>query len=76
MKKNSEGEKAKSLEETLAELERIVQELEKGQLPLDASLEKFETGVGLYQACRKSLVAAEKKIKILSDGLKEETWEE
>ncbi len=76
MKKTTETGKEKGLEETLAELEKIVAELEKGQLPLDASLEKFENGVKLYQSCRKSLLAAEKKIKVLTESLKEETWEE
>ncbi len=64
------------LEESLANLEKIVQELEKGQLGLDESLKKFETGVKLYRSCRESLSDAEKKIKVLTDDLKEEEWEE
>ncbi|MBY0517727.1 MAG: exodeoxyribonuclease VII small subunit [Bacteriovoracaceae bacterium] len=64
------------LEESLTNLEKIVQELEKGQLGLDESLKKFETGVKLYRSCRESLSDAEKKIKILTDDLKEEEWEE
>lgn len=65
-----------ALEDSLLKLEKIVQELEKGQLGLDESLSRFETGVKLYQSCRKSLQEAEKKIKVLTDGLKEVPWEE
>jgi exodeoxyribonuclease VII small subunit len=64
------------LEESLTNLEKIVQELEKGQLGLDESLKKFETGVKLYRSCRESLSDAERKIKVLTDDLKEEEWEE
>ena len=64
------------LEESLTNLEKIVQELEKGQLGLDESLKKFETGVKLYRSCRETLSDAEKKIKVLTDDLKEEEWEE
>ena len=65
-----------ALEESLQNLEKIVQELEKGQLGLDESLQRFETGVKLYRICRQSLTDAEKKIKVLTDDLKEEDWEE
>jgi exodeoxyribonuclease VII small subunit len=65
-----------SLEDALQNLEKIVQELEKGQLKLDESLEKFESGVKLYRICRESLELADKKIKTLTDELKEETWQE
>ena len=65
-----------ALEESLQGLEKIVQELEKGQLGLDESLERFEKGVKLYRICRQSLVEAEKKIKVLTDDLKEEDWQE
>ncbi len=64
------------LESALLELEKIVQELEKGQLPLNDGLQRFERGVQLYQACRKSLDEAEKKVRLLSEGLKEEAWRE
>ncbi len=64
------------LEESLQKLEKIVLELEKGQLGLNDSLERFENGVKLYRICRQSLEEAEKKIKILSEDLKEEDWQE
>jgi exodeoxyribonuclease VII small subunit len=58
------------LDKSLSELEKIVQELEKGEINLQTSLEKFERGVELYQNCRKILDVAEKKIQVLNDGLK------
>ncbi len=76
MAKKTTTEGAPKLEESLEALEKIVQELEKGQLGVDESLQSFEAGVKLYRSCRQSLEEAEKKIKILTDDLKEETWEE
>ncbi|MFP5457512.1 MAG: exodeoxyribonuclease VII small subunit [Bacteriovoracia bacterium] len=74
--KVTDAKESVALEDSLLKLEKIVQELEKGQLGLDESLSRFETGVKLYQSCRKSLQEAEKKIKVLTDGLKEVPWEE
>ena len=49
----------------LDELERIVKELEAGDLPLERALELFEKGVGLSQTCRKQLEEAETRVEIL-----------
>ena len=68
--------KTPSLEEAMTELEKIVQELEKGQGGLTDGLKRFEDGVKLYQICRESLEQAEKKVKLLTEGLKEEDWRE
>ncbi len=65
-----------TLEQALLELEKIVQELERGQLDLKDGLQRFEHGVKLYQVCRRSLEDAEKKVQLLSEGLKEEAWKE
>lgn len=58
----------KSFESSLEELERIVQQLEGGDLPLDRSLELFEHGVRLSRECQKRLDEAERKIEILLKG--------
>jgi exodeoxyribonuclease VII small subunit len=58
-------------ETSLKELEKIVRDLESGETNLDESLKKFEKGIELYKKCRSTLEGAEKKIKILSDSLKE-----
>ena len=58
-------------EAALAELESIVQQLEQGDLPLEASLRQFERGIALTRACQKALKQAEQRIRVLartSDG--------
>ncbi len=52
-------------EECLQRLEKIVQELEKGDVPLEKSLTLFEEGMQLSTACRKELEEAEGKVEIL-----------
>lgn len=59
-------------EESLYELEKIVKELESGELTLEQGLNRFEVGVNLYKRCKDFLGAAEKKINVLMDGLKED----
>jgi exodeoxyribonuclease VII small subunit len=66
----------KEFETSLKELEKIVRELESGDVDLDDSLLKFEKGIELYKKCRQTLEGAEKKIKILSDSLKEIDYKE
>lgn len=65
-----------NFEKALKELEQIVKELESGDVNLDESLKKFEQGIELYKKCRSTLETAEKKIKILSDSLKELDYKE
>ena len=52
-------------EDCLERLEKIVQELEKGEVPLEKSLTLFEEGMQLSATCRKQLEEAEGKIEIL-----------
>jgi len=55
-------------EEALAGLERIVRDLEGGDLPLDDALKLFEEGVRLSRFCGAKLDEAEKRIEILMKG--------
>lgn len=55
-----------SFEQAIAELENIVDEMEKGDLPLQTALEKFERGVGLAKHGQATLQAAEQKVQILT----------
>ena len=66
----------KSIEKSLAELEKLVEELENGDLELDQALKKFEQGVKLSRECKKTLEETEMKIKILMDNALEATDEE
>ena len=67
----------KSFEENIEDLEKIVSELENGDLNLDDSVSKFEEGIKISKECNKILEDAEKKITILlnEDGnIKEENF--
>ena len=57
-----------SFEAQLATLERIVRELERGDLPLEQSLELFEQGVKLSRECQERLNEAERRIEVLLRG--------
>jgi len=63
-------------EKSLAELEDIVEKLEKGGLALNDSLKLFEKGVKLARFLREELEKAEKKIEILLKNEKGEVKEE
>ena len=66
-----------SFEDNMENLEKIVTELEKGDLNLDESIAKFEEGIKTSKECNKILEEAEKKITILleKDGeVKEENF--
>ncbi len=55
-----------TFEGSLAELQQIVQDLEDGKLGLEASLSRFEAGIGLLKSCYRILEEAEQKIEILT----------
>lgn len=52
-------------EDHLQRLEKIVDELEKGNVPLEQALKLFEEGMQLSTSCRKELEQAEGKVEIL-----------
>lgn len=52
-------------EEALERLERVVAELERGDLPLDRALALFEEGVSLARLCASRLDEAERRIQLL-----------
>ena len=52
-------------EEALKKLEKIVGDLEDGNIPLDEALEKYQEGIRLSGLCQKKLEAAKKKVEIL-----------
>ena len=54
-----------NLEKSLSKLEKIVGELEAGELPLDTAMKKFEEGIKLTRTCQTFLKDAEQKVKIL-----------
>ncbi len=52
-------------ETSLEELDKLVKELERGDLPLERSIELFERGMKLSAECRKQLEAAETRVEVL-----------
>jgi exodeoxyribonuclease VII small subunit len=54
-----------SFESCFDELEKVVKELEAGDLPLERSLELFEKGMALSETCRKQLENAETRVEML-----------
>ena len=59
------AEKKINLENSLANLESIVEELESGDLPLEKAMKKFEEGIKLTRGCQAALREAEQKVDIL-----------
>jgi len=59
------AKKQPTFEESLAELEAIMADLESGELTLDKMMARYEKGVKALQLCRKVLDDAEKKIELL-----------
>ncbi len=67
-----------SFEDAIAELENIVDKLEKGQLSLDESLALFEKGIRLVRECNEKLKSAQQKVEKLieeNEGLRTEPFE-
>ena len=54
-------------ESGIGELEKIVKQLEEGDLPLDKSLALFERGVELSRYCHDQLGAAQRRIELLTE---------
>jgi exodeoxyribonuclease VII small subunit len=59
------AKKALHFEDSLAELEQLVERMEQGNLPLEEALKLFERGIQLTRTCQKALKEAEQKVQIL-----------
>jgi len=70
--------KPESFEQQLEALEKIVDQMEQGDLSLESSIKQFETGINLANNCQKTLEAAELKVKVLmsDDDQKLQDFEE
>ena len=56
-------------ETAMAELERIVETMEAGELGLEESLERYRRGAELLRYCQSQLQAVQDQVKVLEDGL-------
>lgn len=68
----TKSSKIKDFEQSLNDLESIVNNMESGDLALDESLAQFEKGIKLANSCQTALQNAEQKVEILmqENGLK------
>ena len=58
-----------SYEAAVAELERLVGQLESGEMPLELMLSGYQRGAELLQFCRARLEAVEEQVKVLDAGV-------
>ncbi len=56
---------APEFEQALDELEKLVERLERGDVPLDEALRHFERGVALTRHCQAALKSAQQRVEIL-----------
>jgi exodeoxyribonuclease VII small subunit len=76
-KKTANNSKDKvSFEDALGRLEKIVAEMEGGELPLEANMKKFEEGMKLARFCTEKLGETEKKIEVLMKDSEQPEWQE
>ncbi len=54
-------------EQSLDELEQLVEKMEHGEMSLEDSLAAYERGVGLYRRCQSALEQAEMRVRLLTD---------
>lgn len=68
-KKNAEASEQNkeelAFEDALLNLEKIVRELESGEIPLEQAISRFQEGMKLAKICREKLDQAEQKIEML-----------
>lgn len=65
---SSDPDDSLRFEDALQELERLVEQMEAGQLPLDQLLQRYQRGTELLALCRQRLEAVEAQVKVLEDG--------
>lgn len=59
----------KDFESALAELEKIVAQMESGKLGLEDSLTAYERGATLLKYCREAISRAEEQVQVLENGV-------
>lgn len=72
-KEKSTESKDLTIEETFEELEKIADNLEKGDLSLEDSFKAYERGMKLLKSAGEKVDAVEKQIKIISENGSEDS---
>ncbi|MGH8052782.1 MAG: exodeoxyribonuclease VII small subunit [Stenotrophomonas sp.] len=74
-KSPNEASPVAHFEQSLDELELLVEKMEAGDLSLEQSLAAYERGVGLYRQCQQALEQAELRVRLLTDPAQPEKSE-
>jgi exodeoxyribonuclease VII small subunit len=69
MSKSPKNQNNPTFESALAELEKIVEAMEEGQMPLEQSLAAYKRGAELLKLCQTQLQDAQQQVKILESGV-------
>lgn len=72
-KKEPDDSQKLTFEQAQAQLEKIVNDIEQGRIPLEQSIEKYEQGMKLIKHCRTILEQAEKKIETISKEMQSDS---
>lgn len=64
-RKNGSPDKAPGFEASMGRLEKIVSEMEEGELSLEQMIARFEEGRALIKTCTRTLNEVERKIELL-----------
>ncbi len=71
------AEQEQTFDKSLNELEKIVEQLEQGDVPLEEALDKFQEGITLSRKLKKTLQDAEESLaKIVTENGEEEIFEQ
>jgi exodeoxyribonuclease VII small subunit len=71
----SRRKSASQFEEAMEELEKLVEQMERGDISLEESLKSFERGIRLTRTCQQALQDAEQKVHILLEKNGQQTLE-
>ncbi|WP_293705366.1 exodeoxyribonuclease VII small subunit [Stenotrophomonas sp. UBA7606] len=74
-KSPNEASPVGQFEQSLEELEQLVEKMEAGDLSLEQSLTAYERGVGLYRQCQQALEQAQLRVRLVSDPAQPEKSE-
>ncbi|WP_312913550.1 exodeoxyribonuclease VII small subunit [Stenotrophomonas sp.] len=74
-KSPNEASPVAQFEQSLEELEQLVEKMEAGDLSLEQSLTAYERGVGLYRQCQQALEQAQLRVRLVSDPAQPEKSE-
>jgi exodeoxyribonuclease VII small subunit len=68
-KKNESSDLSNELnyEQAVAELEKLIQEMESGKMPLEQNLASYKRGIELIKLCQKLLDQVEQQVKIFEE---------